>query len=92
MESTELLEYFFIVIGICIAFAALREVFTWYWKLNTIVKSLEKLNAIQELLHLQLYVKLDNEITVIHKITKKEQKVTMRSFLKSDMKDKFTIK
>ena len=92
MESSELLEYFFIVIGICIAFAVLRETFTWYWKLNTIVKSLEKLNAIQELLHLQLYDKLDDEITFIHKITKKEEKATMRSFLNSDIKNKFTIK
>ena len=92
MESTELLKYFFIVIGICIAFAALREVFTWYWKTTQIVKSLDKLVAIQELLYLQVYDRLDDEITVIHKITKKEQRVTMRSFLKSDMKDKFTIK
>ncbi len=92
MESTELLEYFFIVIGICIAFAALREVFTWYWKLNTIVKSLDKLNDIQELLYLQVYDKLDDEITIVHKITKKEGMTTMRSFLNSPNKDQYTIK
>ena len=78
MESTELLEYFFIVIGICIAF--------------TIVKSLDKLNDIQELLYLQVYDKLDDEITIVHKITKKEGMTTMRSFLNSPNKDQYTIK
>jgi len=92
MESTELLEYFFIVIGICISFAVLREVFTWYWKLNTIVKSLEKLNAIQELLYLQVHDRLDDEIIIVHKITKKEGMTTMRSFLNSPKKDQYTIK
>jgi len=92
MEATELLEYFFIVIGICIAFAVLREVFTWYWKLNTIVKSLEKLNAIQELLYFQVHDRLDDEIIIVHKITKKEGMTTMRSFLNSPKKDQYTIK
>jgi len=92
MESTELLEYFFIVIGICIVVAALREVFTWYWKTTQIVKSLDKLVAIQELLYLQVYDKLDDEITIVHKITKKEGMTTMRSFLGSHKKDQYTIK
>jgi len=92
MEATELLEYFFIVIGICIAFAVLREVFTWYWKLNTIVKSLEKLNAIQELLYFQVHDRLDDEIIIVHKITKKKGMTTMRSFLNSPKKDQYTIK
>ena len=92
MESTELLEYFFIVIGICIAFAVLRETFTWYWKTTQRVKSLDKLVAIQELLYLQVYDRLDDEITIVHKITKKEGMTTMRSFLGSHKKDQYTIK
>lgn len=92
MESTELLEYFFIVIGICIVVAALREVFTWYWKTTQIVKSLDKLVAIQELLYLQVYDRLDDEITIVHKITKKEVKTDMRSFLNSPKKDQYIIK
>ena len=58
MELEIMLISLFIAIAL---FFVLREVFTWYWKINKLVQGQEKTNQLlQQLINYHLYGKLEN--------------------------------
>ena len=84
-------EYTFLIVCIAVTIIItllIRELVMWYWKINKLIESLDK---IHDMLHLSLYDKLDENIVVTNIVTKKQNSITIRDYLSNPNKKHIKI-
>ena len=75
------LEIFFGALIATVLFAILlREVFTWYWKINLSIRTQNKTNVLLERLLIQMG-SVDKEITIEEISTGKKKRVTVEAWV-----------
>lgn len=68
------INFLIIIVAVVFFFFVLRELFTWYWKINKLVEGQEKTNQLlQQLINFHLYGKLESPEQEEQKKKEKEE-------------------
>lgn len=71
-------------------FLLIRKVVLWYWKVNRVVSSVEKMYELQMLLHADEI--REKRLKLYNKHSKKEVEMSIKEYLAKENKDQYILK